>query len=249
MNQPTQDDIWNLYSCAIEDRPHSTFVNLSIGEQSLIPPLPVFYGIDGVLQTPYPNQGMTTDNEFDRLCDLGDLIGSFNTAGWTYVARQTGNEKRRFFFYANNATAAQPVLAAMAVSFLEYSVSHFSFKDPNWDTFWDNLYPNEIAWNEICNRDVRIQLQKHGDDLDVPHEVDHTVQFTSSKGANNFAKLAQEKGYTVIKTSKGFLSKRINLLLQKVQIPSELDSVTLELKQTSQALGGTYDGWGCVVGS
>lgn len=241
------EDNWDFYFCTIDDQPHSTFVNLTIGEMAPIAELPIFHGIDLVLHHPNPENGMTTNTEFERLCQIEDMISAQGKPNWAFVARQTGKGLRRYFFYADTSLRADAVLQDLRSAFPDYTMSHFSFEDTNWDTYLGNLYPNPIAWNEISNRHVYESLREHGDDLNSPREIDHTVIFTNSKAAQAFEVYAKENGYKISRNSKELFKKEIRLLLQKEQIPSKLDPITYEIRQQATGCGGVYDGWGCSV--
>ncbi len=247
MMDGTPEDQWNFYSCEISGRPHSTFVNLTLAASAPIKPLSCFHGIDVELQFPHPEHGMTTDKEFDRLSDMGDLIGTFETSTLRFVARQTGNGLRRFYFYAQSKDSLSKALETLTKTFSDYEFSHFEFDDPDWTTYFSDLYPNGIALNEMSNRDVCSQLLEHGDQLHIGREIDHNFYFTNNKAAKRFSAYASGSGYSVTQTAKGFFKKEIHLLLQKAHAPSELDPITFELAQESEALGGIYDGWGCSV--
>lgn len=83
--------------------------------------------------------------------------------------------------------------------------------------------------------------------MDIPRAIDHTVIFKNRDQANEFSMIAEGRGFTVeIKTS-GIFSKNYDLLVQRVDPPSKLDPITYELQELAAGLGGSYDGWGCLV--
>ncbi|MEC8579510.1 MAG: ribonuclease E inhibitor RraB [Pseudomonadota bacterium] len=103
--------------------------------------------------------------------------------------------------------------------------------------------------NEIANRSVFLLLEEHGDNLEVPREIDHNFIFKNREDAEQLTKTLEEKGFKVSTSTRGFFKKSYDLLAQRVDAPRQLDPITFELKQLADELGGEYDGWGCSVQS
>lgn len=247
MSANKSTDSWDYYFCEIEGNPHSTMVNLSLFEIAPIPKLNMFHCLEITLKHPNPEHGMTTNEEFQPLSDMEDLIDRSETEDLRYIARQTGGGKRKFYFHASPEVDFVSFTDALGQAFPAYEVTTFSFEDTHWKTYFEDLYPNAIGMNEIANRSVVRQLEANGDNLDIPRVIDHTVIFRNRKQANEFSTIAEGKGFTVeIKTS-GIFSKTYDLLVQRVDLPSKLDPITYELQELATGLGGSYDGWGCLV--
>jgi uncharacterized protein YaaR (DUF327 family) len=244
MSPETQSDHWDFYSCVIDDKPHSTFVNLSLFKVAPIQSLGIFCGLEVRLKYPHPKHGMSTDEEFQTLSDMEDLIRENQTKGLKYVGRQTGDCKRKF--YVGSQADFGSIIDRFVQAFPDYEKSNFSFEDVEWRTYFEDLYPNAMAMNEITNRAVYDRLEESGDDLSIPRTIDHFVIFKDAKRAKEFEKIVKQKGFTVEVDTKGLLKKTVELLVQRVDVPSSLDPITFELEQLAESLGGKYDGWGCV---
>ena len=251
MTTETFSEDWNFYFCHIDDKPHSTMVNLSLFNVAPIPELNQFHALEVTLRYPSQEHGMTTDKEFAVLSEMGDLIDNSQTQHLRYVARQTGDGKRKFYFYATADTDFSSVIDKVSQAFPAYRMETFRFEDTGWETYFDNLYPNAIAWNEITNRAVRDRLEDSDDNLDIPREIDHTIIFQDHSQAVQFSKVAKEKGFTTQistrteGTSSGTISRTHEVLAQKVDAPAKLDPITFELENLANRFGGSYDGWGC----
>lgn len=240
-------DHWDFYACEIEGKPHSTMVNLSFSETAPILKLTLFHCLEIALKHPDPKHGMTTREEFQPLSEMEDLIFRSETERLRYVARQTGGGKRKFYFYASQEFDFISLKHKLDQVFPAYETTTFSFEDGDWQTYFDDLYPNEIGMNEISNRSVCLLLEEHGDNLEVARVIDHTVIFKGRNQASEFSRIVEERGFAVeIKTS-GFLRKTYDLLVQRVDTPSRLDPITFELQVLAAGLGGSYDGWACEV--
>ncbi len=171
-------------------------------------------------------------------CETGDL---------KYIARQTGGGKRKFYFYASPVFDFISIADVFGQAFPAYEMTTFKFEDTDWQTYFEDLYPNAIALNEISNRSVFLQLEANGDNLDIPRTIDHTIIFKNRDQAMEFSMIAEGRGFTVEIKSSGIFSKTYDLLIQRVDSPSRFDPITYELKELAAGLGGSYDGWGCLV--
>ena len=247
MPSDVSTDRWDFYACEIEGKPHSTMVNLSLFESAPIPKLNLFYCLEITLKHPDPEHGMTTNEEFQPLSDMEDLIHQNETEHLKYIARQTGDDKRKFYFYASPEADFISLTDTLDQAFPAYEKTSFNFEDSDWQTYFENLYPNAIGMNEISNRSVCLQLEAHGDNLDIARVIDHTVIFKNREQASEFKRIAEGRSFAVeIKTS-GIFRKTQDLLVQRVDPPSRLDPITYELQELAVGLGGAYDGWGCMV--
>ncbi len=246
MSSDISSDLWDFYSCEIDDKPHSTMVNLSLFDVAPIQKLSLFCCIEVKLRYPNPKNGMTTNEEFQTLSDMEDLIFQSQTMDLKYIARQTGDSKRKFCFYCKSGAALGSLIERMNQAFPAYEKSHFNFGDAEWRTYFEDLYPNAIAMNEITNRAVLRQLEESGDNLSIPRTIDHSIIFKNGKQAKEFEKIVKQKGFTVEVKTMGIFKKTFDLLVQRVDPPSSLDPITFELEQLAKELGGSYDGWGCM---
>ncbi|WP_095589062.1 DUF695 domain-containing protein [Actibacterium ureilyticum] len=245
MSSGFADSRWDFYSCEIDGMPHSTMVDLSVAEAAPIEGLTTFYCVAFKLQNPHPEHRMSTNAEFQTLCDIEDLIEQQQTKQLKYIARQTGNSQRKFYFYGAFDFDFKKLVDLIGQTFPDYETSIFSFEDTSWNTYFDDLFPNAIAINEISNRAVFDQLLEGGDDLSIPRTIDHNVIFRDRKKAAEYARIVSEMGFAVQVNKSGLIRKTFNLLIQRADPPSGLDPITFELAQLAEGLDGTYDGWGC----
>lgn len=247
MSSDSPGDYWDFYSCEIDGKPHSTMVNLSYLDVAPVAALSLFCCIEVQLQHPHPEHGMTTNEEFQPLSDLEDFIGQKQSGNLKYVARQTGDRKRKFYFYGSSQTDFASLFDSVDQAFEDYEKSTFSFEDPDWKTYFEDLYPNALGLNEIANRSVFLQLEEAGDDLNIPRTIDHSVVFQQRNHVKEFERVVMKKGFTVEIKTRGVWKKTFNLLVQRTDPPSELNPITYDLQQLAEGYGGSYDGWGCEV--
>lgn len=247
MTTKPSEDSWNFYLCEIDGHPHSTFVDLALIDEAPIKGLGVFLCVELDLKHPHPDHGMSTAAEFERLEEIENFVGTHQTATLKYVARQTGDRKRKFYFYGQADSDLTTLHAAMAKAFPDYTSSTFHFEDAGWQAYIDDIYPNEMAMNDISNRAVYQQLANLGDDLNIPREIDHTFQFSTLAQAQEFETIVKQAGYAVTIEPQDPPGLTYEVLAQRIDPPARLDPITFELSQLAAQMGGSYDGWGCRV--
>lgn len=247
MSSEDSNDNWDFYFCEIDGKPHSTMVNLSLFDMAPMKELGIFHCIEVHLQHPNPEHGMSTNEEFETLQAMGDLIVRKQANELKYIARQTGDCKRKFYFYGSSESDIESVLSGLSQDFPAYEKTTFNFEDAEWEVYFEDLYPNAIAMNEITNRAVLKRLEDVGDDLEAPRTIDHFVIFDNRDQAKEFEKIVKEIGFSVQFETRGVFKKTFNLLVQRNDSPASLDPITLKLEQLAEGLGGSYNGWGCVA--
>ncbi len=216
MPSDMSNEQWEFYSCEIDSKPHSTMVDLSYFDLAPINELKRFHCFEVALVYPNLNNGMTTNQESQVLNKMEDLIIQSQTSDLKYVARQTGNGKRKFYFYTNRQANFDSVIETIAEAFPTYESTNFNFEDADWRTYFEDLYPNAMAMNEITNRAVFVNLEKAGDDLSIPRNIDHSIVFKDGKKAKEFAEIAKQKGFTVDIEKRGFLKRRLTFLFSEL---------------------------------
>ncbi len=98
------------------------------------------------------------------------------------------------------------------------------------------------------NEDVLRRLQKNGDDLAKPRDVDFTVVFAIEEAAQEFAEYFVNHGYKVSISNSGCLADLpCDVVVTKHMVPSHsgITQFEEELQKIAEGLGGRNDGWGC----
>ncbi|TMV54521.1 DUF695 domain-containing protein, partial [Thioclava sp. BHET1] len=180
------------------------------------------------MKHPDPMRGMSANEAFQDLRDMEDLILGGENETIRYIARQTGAGRCKFYFYASPDLDFSSFMRKIHKAFPEYEIFTFDFEDADWHIYFENLYPNRMGMNEILNRSVYENLEENGDDLDIPRTIDHTIIFRTRDQASEFSKVVERIGFTVKLDARGTGSGTYDLLVQRVDQPSELDPITYE---------------------
>jgi len=98
------------------------------------------------------------------------------------------------------------------------------------------------------NGDVLRRLQKNGDNLTKPRDVDFTVVFATEESAQEFAEHLVGYGYKVsVSNSNCVPDLPWDAVVTKHMVPSHggITQFEEELQEIAEGLGGRNDGWGC----
>ena len=98
------------------------------------------------------------------------------------------------------------------------------------------------------NGDVLRRLQKNGDNLAKPRDVDFTVVFATEESAQECAKHFVGRGYKVSIGNSGCATDLSwDVIVTKHMVPSHsgITQFEEELQEIAEGLGGRNDGWGC----
>lgn len=128
--------------------------------------------------------------------------------------------------------------------------SVFFDEDPEWDIYFNFLYPDEYSFQAMMNRRVIQNLMEQGDNSEAEREVDHWLYFSNSKDRDFFVNKAEGMGYKI--NSLEELEERnypyqVHISrLDKTEY-HHINNIVWELLDIIRSLNGYYDGWGCPI--
>ena len=104
------------------------------------------------------------------------------------------------------------------------------------------------------NRKVLMQLEKKGDKMEVPREIDHFIYFKSEAQQRGFVDKVTEKGYKVRLSDEKTVEERkaeghtypYTVEAIREDSPLDINNIVWELIELARPFEGEYDGWGCV---
>jgi Family of unknown function (DUF695) len=147
-----QDD-WDFYRCNVNDNLSSIYTNLSLVNVAPIDQLPLLYWLWIRLRHP-DDRGLSTDQEFDDLCNYEDELVSALSGGddVIFAGRVTGSGRREFYFYSSLNVDFEHRIKAVLSNNPDYQYQIGSKADDNWNQYLDLLYPGEHGLEQIRNR-------------------------------------------------------------------------------------------------
>jgi len=244
-------DNWDFFLCRVDNKPASIMVNLGLVDEAPIERLPYMAYVEVRMKAPDPH-GFSTQEESTTLASIEDsLAGTFSDERTAmYVGRNTSDGSRDFYFYVADPTGWDDRVRQAMQSFQAYDFASGVRNEPNWQTYFEFLYPSEVDRQCIENRRVCQTLEQNGDALTQERELDHFAQFPDAASRSGFIDEALKLGFAVRSTTDpkapddGF---GIHLVRADVPSYANIDDITVPLFGLAKEFGGSYDGWGCPI--
>jgi hypothetical protein len=248
---------WEFYECVIDDERAFVALDLAFHEAGPDPERPVTVRVTVPLESPRAD-GLPSSEERPRLDAIEDALRTeFQKAGAVQVGRVSFGGAVRHFFYARSEDDARIVSARCAELVDDRELEVGGYLDPEWEQYFEFLYPNELGWQYINDRRVIDTLREHGDALEAPRQIDHTAFFPSSAARETFRAAIAERGFRIDgsdapeagagEDAGDEVEMPYALRFSHELAPLDIFPVTVELVTLAGEQGGSYDGWGCPV--
>ena len=254
MNNKNLPQNWDFFMCRIEGAPASIRTNLALIEVAPLEGLTQRLQFYIKMQNPRPD-GLSSNEEYPILCDIEDAIGEKAEATGAVLAGVVKSEGfLELWFYTQNAEALAKTCEDALQTFEGYQSGYNIAEDPEWEDYFGFLYPDEFSYQTMQNRKVLMQLEKNGDKMEVPREIDHFIYFKEAAQQQAFAKEAEAKGFKVRFNDDEFVEDRkaegkeypYMVEATREDSPLAIDDIVWDLLELASPFEGNYDGWGCV---
>ena len=253
MNNKNLPQNWDFFMCRIEGAPASIRTNLALIEVAPLEGLSQRLQFYIKMQNPRPD-GLSSNEEYPILCDIEDALGDKAEAIGAVLAGVVKSEGfLELWFYTQNAEALAKTCEEALQTFEGYQSGYNIAEDPEWEDYFGFLYPDEFSYQTMQNRKVLMQLEKNGDKMEVPREIDHFFYFKEAAQQQAFAKEAEAKGFKVRFNDDEFVEDRkaegkeypYMVEATREDSPLDIDDIVWDLLELASPFEGNYDGWGC----
>ena len=253
MNNKNLPQNWDFFMCRIEGAPASIRTNLALIEVAPLEGLSQRLQFYIKMQNPRPD-GLSSNEEYPILCDIEDAIGDKAESTGAVSAGVVKSEGfLELWFYTQNAEALAKTCEDALQTFEGYQSGYNIAEDPEWEDYFGFLYPDEFSYQTMQNRKVLMQLEKNGDKMEVPREIDHFFYFKEAAQQQAFAKEAEAKGFKVRFNDDEFVEDRkaegkeypYMVEATREDSPLAIDDIVWDLLELASPFEGNYDGWGC----
>ena len=253
MNNKNRPQNWDFFMCRIEGVPASIRTNLALIEVAPLEGLTQRLQFCIKMKNPTP-EGFPSNEEYPILCAIEDAIGEkAEAAGAVLVSVIKSEGVLELWFYCDNAETLVDICQKTLGNFEGYLYQDFSVEDPEWEDYFGFLYPDEFSYQTMQNRKVLMQLEKNGDKMEVPREIDHFIYFKEAAQQQAFAKEAEAKGFKVRFNDDEFVEERkaegkeypYMVEASREDSPLDIDDIVWNLLELASPFEGDYDGWGC----
>ena len=254
MNNKNLPQNWDFFMCRIEGAPASIRTNLALIEVAPLEGLTQRLQFYIKMQNPRPD-GLSSNEEYPILCAIEYAIGEKAEAIGAVLAGVVRSEGfLELWFYTQNAEALAKTCEDALQTFEGYHSGYNIAEDPEWEDYFGFLYPDEFSYQTMQNRKVLMQLEKNGDKMEVPREIDHFIYFKEAAQQQAFAKEAEAKGFKVRFNDDEFVEERkaegkeypYMVEATREDSPLDIDDIVWNLLELASPFEGEYDGWGCV---
>ena len=254
MNNKNLPQNWDFFMCRIEGAPASIRTNLALIEVAPLEGLTQRLQFYIKMENPRPD-GLSSNEEYPILCDIEDALGDKAEAIGAVLAGVVKSEGfLELWFYTQNAEALAKTCEDALQTFEGYQSGYNIAEDPEWEDYFGFLYPDEFSYQTMQNRKVLMQLEKNGDKMEVPREIDHFIYFKEAAQQQAFAKEAEAKGFKVRFNDDEFVEDRkaegkeypYMVEATREDSPLAIDDIVWDLLELASPFEGNYDGWGCV---
>ncbi|WP_273085832.1 DUF695 domain-containing protein [Capnocytophaga gingivalis] len=253
MNNKNLPQNWDFFMCRIEGAPASIRTNLALIEVAPLEGLSQRLQFYIKMQNPRPD-GLSSNEEYPILCDIEDALGDKAEAIGAVLAGVVKSEGfLELWFYTQNAEVLAKTCEEVLQTFEGYQSGYNIAEDPEWEDYFGFLYPDEFSYQTMQNRKVLMQLEKNGDKMEVPREIDHFIYFKEAAQQQAFAKEAEAKGFKVRFNDDEFVEDRkaegkeypYMVEATREDSPLDIDDIVWDLLELASPFEGDYDGWGC----
>jgi uncharacterized protein (TIGR01619 family) len=239
---------WDFYFSNVDDKPGSFYLDLGLNQIAPVGKMPNFFYVSLKMNDPRED-GLSSNREYEALIHIEDtLVKSLkNKHDIIYVGRLTSNGTRDFYFYASDTLLIEKAISESLVQFPNYEYD-FEIKDnKDWSYYLSFIYPSPKQLQSIFNRRVIENLEKNGDKLTEPREVNHWIFFRTTEGREKYIKNVKEKGFKVEDIYNADQDNDFKYKLRISRVDNighqDVDDYVFYLWELANELDGDYDGW------
>jgi hypothetical protein len=245
---------WDFYQCKVNDKPASIYLDMGLKQDAPERARPAILVVWLYLRHPHPDNGLSTDAEFDVLVEIEDRLGDalMNAYDAVYAGRITTEGRREFYFYSAACAELEAVVKAALAPFGGYTIDAWGQPDSEWKQYLNVLYPKARSMRWMADKAVIEVLGERGDAPEIARPLTHYSYFPTSAGRDAFSAAIGAAGFTICKqTQTGPLgdARPFGVVYALAQTPrlNVVFETTELLMRLSEKHGGEYDGWECPV--
>ncbi len=202
----SDDTKWEFYMCSVGKPPSPALVRVDLALHDGLPDdvkpdevRPMRIDVTVGIARPDSRGLPATEEALRGLDELRDeLSAAAATAGAVHLGSIAVAAELTYFF---QGPALDPVAAALAPVLAERVPGRPKVTgnaDPAWSLYRGFLWPNDLAWGWMRDRDTLHELEQHGDDGTAPRIIEHLAVFPTAESRTVFATTLQQSGFTEV---------------------------------------------------
>ena len=249
------DKDWGVYLCNAfaYDLPAVIRVNLALRDFEYTANYPNRLH----LQILYKNAndiGFPTREEGEYVYSIEDAVEEIvEQHGDMLVGVVKCDERVRIFAYTKNELGYyDEISAVMSENFPDYAYTLAVVDDPDWELYFQALYPDRYEYQSIMNMRLIENIESHGDSM-VPRVLEHCLCFTTEENGEAFLAKVMEDGFIKLSSEDRTDNEAIDkeypylLVIGREDAFENIDEIVWYLMDLVEEFDGEYDGWGCHI--
>ena len=249
------DEDWCIYLCNAFacDLPAVVRTNLALTDFQFTANYPKRLHLQ-ILYKNADDNGFPTREEGEYLYRIEDAVEEIVEQHGDMLAGVVKCDERvRIFAYTKNELGYDDEISAvMSKNFPDYAYTLAVVDDPDWELYFDALYPDRYEYQSIMNMRLIENIKSDGDSM-VPRVLEHCLLFKTEENGEAFLAKVIEDGF--IKLSSENLSNNEDidkeypyvLVIGREDAFENIDEIVWYLMDLAEEFDGEYSGWGCSV--
>lgn len=240
-------EYWELYMKNMEGKPASIQFNagISMEVEDLGYTYPTVAFVKAKLKEPKEN-GLLSEHEEPEILFMEDKLEAsmIKFRIGKYVGRVISDGYVTFLYYVQYTYNWPDFIAFALNEHTAYEVSNGHSEDGEWNYYKKLLYPTAKEWQLIQNHKVCDNLKAQGDQLQLARAIEHKLYFQDESQKEALIAALEAKGYKMqdeLLNEEGV--KGIGFYRLDKPFYHDIDAITLDLIEITQANGAMYDGW------
>ena len=249
------DEDWCIYLCNAFacDLPAVVRTNLALTDFQFTANYPKRLHLQ-ILYKNADDNGFPTREEGEYLYRIEDAVEEIVEQHGDMLAGVVKCDERvRIFAYTKNELGYDDEISAvMSKNFPDYAYTLAVVDDPDWELYFDALYPDRYEYQSIMNMRLIENIKSDGDSM-VPRVLEHCLLFKTEENGEAFlAKVIED---CFIKLSSENLSNNEDidkeypyvLVIGREDAFENIDEIVWYLMDVAEEFDGEYSGWGCHI--
>ncbi|MCP4448020.1 MAG: DUF695 domain-containing protein [Myxococcales bacterium] len=241
-------DSWETYFTTVDDCPASIALDIFVGERA---PLESNTNLLAVLiHMNEPGEhglGDGVDPEALRHVEQQVVHAYEQELSVLFVGRVRSQGVWQLYFYGAESEEVEQRAAQLLSGFSGWKQELHIKSDPQWDLYFDLLFPDRERLQWIQDRKVCEALAEQGDTLVIPRRVDHYAYFATSADRQRFIDASGKEHFEVESVSfdpdEEHMAYTVQLHRTECVELEAIHEAVMNLLVTATEHDGLYDGW------
>ena len=249
------DEDWGVYLCNAfaYDLPAVIRVNLALRDFEYTANYPNRLHLQ-ILYKNANDSGFPTREEGEYVYSIEDVVEEIVEQHGDMLAGVVKCDERvHIFVYAKNELGYYDEISEMmSKNFPDYAYTLAVVEDPDWEMYFQALYPDRYEYQSIMNMRLIENIESHGDSM-VPRVLEHCLCFITEERGEAFLAKVMEEDFTKLSSENLTDNEDIDkeypyeLVIGREDDFEDIDETVWYLMDLAEEFDGEYDGWACHI--